>query len=123
MKSRWPYIIVTIISLIIGIIIFKTSIPFVRNSLGDFLVVMFMYSTVKVFNPKFSPLILVTAILIFSIGIEVLQFFRFPQLFGTDKLWVKLILGSRFEWTDILAYFLGVLAIYWLDNKYLHEVT
>ncbi len=119
MKRRLPYIVISLITFIIGISIFKfaTPIPFLRHSLGDFIVVMFMYAVVKSFIPDVSSLKLVLSILIFSIGIEVLQFFHFPQLFGTDKDWVKLILGSNFQWTDILAYFFGIISIYWLDKE------
>ena len=119
MKRRIPYIVTALITFVIGILIFKyaTPIPFLRHSLGDFIVVIFLYAAVKSLFPKTSRIILVLGVLIFSVSIEVLQFFQFPQLFGTDKAWVKLLLGSNFQWSDILAYFLGIMSIYWLDKE------
>ncbi len=123
MKSRLPYIIVSIISLIVGFAIFYSKIPFVRYSLGDYVVVIFLYNLIKAVQPKVSSLKLVTGILIYSIAIEVLQLFDFPDLFGTEKVWVQVILGSEFSISDILAYFLGVVTAYWLDIDFLQSFT
>lgn len=123
MKQRLPYIITTLVCFLIGIVIFKSGIPFIRNSAGDFVVVIFLYGLVKSFFPKASPVLLVTGILVYAIAIEVLQLFRFPHLFGTDKTWVKILLGSNFSWGDILAYFLGVITAYWLDRDLLQKLN
>ncbi|MEZ5007195.1 MAG: DUF2809 domain-containing protein [Chitinophagales bacterium] len=103
--------------------IFKSGIPFIRNSVGDFVVVIFLYGLIKSIFPKASPVLLVTGILVYAIAIEVLQLLKFPQLFGTDKTWVKILLGSNFSWGDILAYFLGVITAYWLDRDLLQKLN
>lgn len=123
MKQRLPYITATVIVFIVCVIIFNVRIHFIRYVVGDFFVVIFMYTLIKSLFPKISPILLTTAILVYSIAIEVLQFFHLPQYFGTEKLWVKILLGSSFSFGDILAYFLGIVSAYWLDRELLQKLN
>ncbi|MEZ5001403.1 MAG: DUF2809 domain-containing protein [Chitinophagales bacterium] len=123
MKQRLPYITATVISFIVCVIIFNVRVHFIRYVVGDFFVVIFMYTLIKSVFPKLSPILLTTAILVYSIAIEVLQFFHLPQYFGTEKLWVKVLLGSSFSFGDILAYFLGIVSVYWLDRELLQKLN
>ena len=123
MKQRLPYITATVISFIVCVIIFNVRVHFIRYVVGDFFVVIFMYTLIKCVFPKLSPILLTTAILVYSIAIEVLQFFHLPQYFGTEKLWVKVLLGSSFSFGDILAYFLGIVSVYWLDRELLQKLN
>lgn len=118
MRLRLIYFAITFVLLIAGLYIFNHTnhIPFIRNSVGDFLVVIFMYTFAKMIQPRLNSWKLVLGILIFSVSIEFLQLLKVPHYFGTDKKWVKLFLGSNFEWLDILAYILGLLFVYYLDR-------
>ena len=94
----------------IGIAMFVHD-RFIRPYLGDVLVVILMYYFVKsFFNLPVIPLSI--AVFIFSCVIEALQFFKLVNLLGLQhsKL-AKIILGSAFEWNDILAYLAGFLLI------------
>lgn len=94
----------------IGIAMFVHD-RFIRPYIGDVLVVILMYCFVKsFFNLPVLPLSI--AVFLFSCVIEVLQFFKLVNLLGLQhsKL-AKIILGSAFEWNDILAYLGGFLLI------------
>lgn len=123
MRLRITYLVLSIVLLFVGLFIFYNAnqFPFIRNSVGDFLVVMLMYVGIKFLFPTIDSLKLVIGILIFSIGIEVLQLIGVPHYFGTDKTWVKMTLGSHFEWMDMVAYLLGIFSIYWIDHKWIKK--
>ncbi|MDG1915837.1 MAG: DUF2809 domain-containing protein [Crocinitomix sp.] len=51
-----------------------------------------------------------------------MQFFQFAGVVGLEKNGIaRVILGSTFDWLDILAYTLGTLAAYFIDRKYLKK--
>lgn len=84
---------------------------FVRPYVGDYLVVMLIYCTVRTFI-KASPLKLAIAVLLFAYMVEVLQYFRIVDRLGLAGNQVaKTVIGYGFEWLDILAYTLGVITI------------
>lgn len=96
---------------------------FIRYTLGDFFVVMLLYCLFRSFLP-FQ--IKTTAILTLSIAfaIELLQLTKLSQLpICKEYPWLKLIIGTTFQWGDLLAYTLGVLSILWIDKKLNHEHT
>lgn len=80
----------------------------IRPYIGDLLVVILIYCFVKaVVN---TPL-LATAlgVLLFAYAVETLQYFHVVELLGLghSKL-ARVIIGSSFEWMDMLAYTLGI---------------
>ena len=93
------------------IFLYGSVIPFVRFSLGDFFVVMFIYSLIKAIRPDSSSFRLGWQVFLFALSIELLQLFGFPQLFDTSKAWVQIVLGSNFEWLDIVMYALGLITV------------
>lgn len=115
MQQRLVYIIIALLIFALEIGIFFSGIPFIRNSLGDFFVVILMFVLVKSVFPKINGFYLAIGIFLYSVLIEVLQLFHFPELFGTEKTWVKIILGSQFTFHDILMYLLGTIAVYYFD--------
>jgi hypothetical protein len=108
------------ISLLAGVLIFRfgDAVPFIRYSLGDFVIVIFIYSTVRALFPDTRPLATAAIVFLFSLTIEVLQYAGIPSYFDTRKAWVQIIIGSRFEWLDIVMYAAGLLFILWLERKY-----
>jgi hypothetical protein len=49
-----------------------------------------------------------------------LQFFQLAEVLGLESNGIAhVILGSTFDWLDILAYTLGIVATYYIDQKYL----
>lgn len=89
---------------------------FIRHTFGDYLVVMLIYCCVKsIFNTK--PIYVALAALIFAFSIEFLQLFNFLAILHLDNnMAAKLILGSTFHVTDLLAYTLGVLTIIIIEH-------
>ncbi len=78
---------------------------------GDFLVVILIYCFVKSFlntNVKATAL----AVLLFSYLIETLQYFQLVDMLGLEKSKIaRIVIGTSFAWTDLLAYTLGVLLV------------
>lgn len=84
---------------------------FIRPYFGDFLVVILMYCFCRTFV-KFPVTKLAISVLIFAYFVELLQYFKFINLLHLqDSKLATTILGSSFEWTDILAYTLGIILI------------
>jgi hypothetical protein len=83
---------------------------------GDFLVVILLYCLVRSF---WALPVLHTAIsvLLFSYLIEISQYFRLADRLGfKGRSLARLILGSYFTWTDIIAYTLGILTVVGLER-------
>lgn len=81
---------------------------FIRFYVGDYLVVILIYCIVRTFTA--CP-VLKTAVgvWIFSIVVEISQFFHLIGHLGLgDSRIAHLILGSHFEWKDLLAYTAGI---------------
>ena len=90
---------------------------FVRPYFGDFLVVILMYCFLRSF---FNLPVLVTAVsvLLFSYLIEVLQYFDLIKALGLENSgFAKTVLGSSFEWPDIVAYTAGITVILLIENR------
>ena len=88
----------------------------IRPFLGDFLAVIALYFLLKSFL-KFS----VSTIALMSISIayllELLQYLHFIELAGLEKYKILvIILGSSFDWGDILAYTLGFLFLIFVEK-------
>lgn len=88
----------------------------VRPYVGDYLVVMLVYGAVRTVlrSSVKSQLI---GVLLFAYAVEVLQYFRLIAWLGwQDNRLARMVLGSHFEWVDMLAYTLGVITIWFLER-------
>ncbi|HEY0039932.1 MAG TPA: DUF2809 domain-containing protein [Flavisolibacter sp.] len=89
---------------------------FVRPYLGDFLVVLLLYC----FTRSFLQVRVITAImmvLLFSYAVETAQYFTVINHLGLEEnVFAKTVIGSSFDWQDILAYTLGSLLIYLVEQ-------
>ncbi len=123
--SRTAYIITSVVLFIILAIIFVwgDAFPFIRVTCGDFLVVMFMYSSLLVLFPKLKSLIAGAIILVVAFSVEFLQMGVIGKLFDTDSKLIEATLGSTFDPHDLLAYFLGVLIAVVVDWKVRNNAT
>lgn len=94
---------------------------FVRPYVGDFLVVMLVYCFVKSFvQAPTLPIAIFT--LLFAYVVELLQYYKLVTLLGLQhSALATTVIGSSFEWMDILAYTLGVLVIIWIEHKRRHN--
>ena len=81
---------------------------FVRLYVGDYLVVILIYCAVKTFANVSGPKA-AAGVLVFSFAVEISQYFQLIHRLGLESSTLaQLILGSLFEWKDLLAYTGGV---------------
>ncbi len=75
---------------------------------GDFLVVILLYTVLRCFT-RLSILMTCISVLLFSYGIEILQYFNFADRLGFRPGSVPFILlGNYFTWADIICYTSGI---------------
>ncbi|MBC7827619.1 MAG: DUF2809 domain-containing protein [Chitinophagaceae bacterium] len=83
----------------------------IRPYIGDFLVVILMYCFVRAFLNANAVKVAI-GVLIFSYLIEFLQYLNLVGFLGLQKSRVaNVVLGNYFEWIDIVAYTLGIIAV------------
>jgi len=89
---------------------------FIRPYFGDFLVVILLYCFVSAFlQAPVKPLAM--GVLLFAYLIETLQYFNLVKHLGLQhSRLANIVIGNHFEWTDMLAYTLGILCILLLDK-------
>ena len=113
-KKRFIYCIASAVLLIIEILIGLYAHGWIRNYLGDVLVVILLYMLIRsisVEKPK-KWYVLPTIILLFAFGVEFLQLWGFCDRFGiTDRL-LRIIIGTGFSAGDLLCYSIGIVPCY-----------
>lgn len=84
---------------------------FVRPYIGDVLVVIVLYFLVRIFLPegcRWLPVL----IFLFATGVEFLQYFRLVERLGlSDNRLMRTLLGSVFDFKDILCYGVGCMLL------------
>ncbi|MBP0903664.1 DUF2809 domain-containing protein [Mariniflexile gromovii] len=84
---------------------------FIRHTFGDYLVVILMYCFLKSFIKGYHFKIAMS-VLAFSYAIEVLQLVNILKPLNLENSHVaKLILGSTFHISDLVAYTLGIVSV------------
>ena len=108
MRKRLPYLIATLLLLAVEVFIgLFVHDGFVRPFIGDVLVVILIYSFIRIFIPKKARL-LPLYIFIFSVAVEVLQYLKIVEALGLqDNAFMSTIIGTSFDIRDILCYFVG----------------
>jgi hypothetical protein len=88
----------------------------IRPYMGDYLVVMLIYCAVKAVVPG-SVKKVAMGVLLFASFIEALQYLNLVHRLGLqeNKL-ARIVLGSSFEWMDILTYVLGIATVLVLEQ-------
>ncbi|NOW02832.1 DUF2809 domain-containing protein [Clostridium beijerinckii] len=81
----------------------------IRPFIGDVLVVCLIYFFIGVFTKKVSP----RQVFIFACLIEVGQYFNLASLLHMEDFKIaKIIIGSTFDFYDIISYFIGAILIF-----------
>jgi hypothetical protein len=111
-RLRSTYLIIAILLFLVEILIaLFVHDRYFRRYVGDFLVVILIYCFIRGF---FNVPVVATSLgtLLFAFLLEALQYFKLVELlgFGNSKL-ARVIIGSSFEWIDIMAYTLGVIVV------------
>ncbi len=115
------YFILTILFFVIEVMIAKFASGWIRNYLGDVLVVILLYTSVRSFI-KVNRNVAIIAIFIFACSVEISQYFKLAEILGFAKGSIAyIILGNTFSVEDLLCYVLGCLLIfschYFNDNR------
>ncbi|MDO1501290.1 DUF2809 domain-containing protein [Winogradskyella maritima] len=89
---------------------------FVRHTFGDYLVVFLVYCFIKAFV-DISSLKASLFVLAFAFAVEFLQLLNILEHLGLEKHSIlKLVFGTTFQVTDLIAYTLGVISILILEH-------
>ena len=91
---------------------------FIRPYVGDVLVVILIYATIRAF---FKIPIVQTAIgtLFFAFFVEILQYFKIVEVLGLGHSEIaKTIIGTTFVWEDFIAYSVGILALLCFEKSF-----
>lgn len=84
---------------------------FIRPYIGDVLVVIVIYTFIRIFIPERYRL-LPLWVFLFAVGVEVLQFMHIVELLGLkDNRFFSLLVGSVFDIKDIICYAAGCLLL------------
>ena len=116
-KFKRSYLLIAIIIFILELLIalFMHD-RIIRPYVGDFLVVILIYCFIKAFlNLPVSTT--AVAVLLFSYSVETLQYFKIVNKLGLqDSNLAKIVIGTSFAWTDILAYTLGIIFVLFIEK-------
>lgn len=112
--KRHIRIIMTVLSVLlfgIEILIGMFAHGWVRNYLGDVLVVILLYTICRSVSPMKPAMgwILPTGILIFAFCVEFLQLWGFADKMHITNQLVRIIIGTGFSVIDLISYAIGIL--------------
>lgn len=85
---------------------------FIRPFVGDALVIWLIYSFVRMFCEGGKTILIVLSVFGFACMVEVGQYFDLASILGWgDSNLARIILGSTFDWIDMIAYAAGTLPL------------
>jgi len=118
MFSRNCYLITAITLFIIEVVIaLWIQDTVIRPYGGDFLVVIFLYCLIRAVT-NVGVWKGATGVLIFAYLIEAAQYLQLISMIGLEKYKVaRIVLGTSFEWGDMVAYTLGILFVLIVENR------
>jgi hypothetical protein len=109
-NKTYTLLFITILIIEILIATFLTH-GFIRHTFGDYLVVILLYCFFKSFI-KTSSIKIAIGVLLFAYAIEFLQLVNLLDMLNlNNNHLVKLILGSSFNISDLVAYTLGIITV------------
>ncbi len=89
---------------------------FIRPYGGDILVTLLLCCLVRIISPN-KPRLLPLYIFLFSVVVEIGQYFDFVALLGlADSTFFSILLGRSFAFADIVCYAVGCVAFAVLDH-------
>ena len=124
MNKRFIYAAVSLFALLCGISVafLINQRSFLRGFAGDILIVIFIYSSVKIILKDQSPFRIAAGVLSFALFVEFIQYTGLPKYFNPRSIVTILTLGSTYDPLDIAAYAIGVAVIYLVDTVVIQGV-
>ena len=112
--KRLVFGVTALLLLAIEIILGMYATGWIRNYLGDVLVVVLIYVIIRTISPEKPDkwYILPTAVLIFSFMVEFLQLWGFCDRFGITNRLLRIIIGTGFSIIDLVSYTIGIIPCY-----------
>ena len=110
------FILLIVVETLIALYVYD---DFIRPYIGDIIVVIVLYSFVRIFIPEKCRL-LPLYIFIFSVAVEVMQYLKIINILGLqNNSFARVIIGSVFDLKDIACYGIGclILALYEILRK------
>ena len=97
---------ILLLSILILIVMFVHD-EFIRPFVGDVLAVFWIYFVLKSFI-KASNYELAHYVLLIAFSVEIAQFYELINILGLqDNQIARIVMGSTFDWFDLLAYGVG----------------
>lgn len=111
MNKRLAYAAATLVLLAIEVCIaLFVHDDFVRPYVGDMLVVVVIYTFIRIWTPQ-GVRLLPLYVFLFAVAVEALQYIHIVDLLGlTDNRFMSTLIGTGFDWKDIGCYFIGSIA-------------
>ncbi len=111
MKKRIIYLILfSIIFIIECLIAIFLKQGFIRENVGDILVVPCIYALLRVVFPQ-NIKYLALYVLIFAIIVEILQLLNITTILSNNNKILSIVLGGTFDVKDIICYIIGFVSI------------
>ena len=110
--KRIGYAIGTVILLLTEVLIaLYVHDAFVRPYIGDVLVVVVIYTFIRIFVPERCKLLPLYVFMLAAL-VEVLQLFHVVEALGwQNNRFLSILVGSVFDWKDILCYVAGCILL------------
>lgn len=92
--------------LLLALVLIEGTTGFLRGTVGDVVVVIFLWSFARIVKPtgwRWIPL----AIFAFACSVECLQAVNILGILGITSETAQIAVGSVFDWGDIVAYAVG----------------
>lgn len=110
------FAIATVVWLVIEVLIALFVSGFVRNYVGDVLVVILMYTFIRTFWNGAKE-VLSLYLFLFAVVIEIAQWGRLTDILSIDnRSALGVVIGSSFDWGDILSYAIGAGICYLVET-------
>lgn len=114
-KTKYILLFVVLFLIELFIAIFVRD-KIIRPYFGDVVVIVLLYSLVRIFVKSANKNI-VWKIFLFAIMIEVLQYFRIIEILRLqNNKFISILLGTTFDFTDIICYILGTLFVLLIEK-------
>ena len=113
-RRRFLFAITAVVLLVVEFVIAFYAKGWIRNYLGDVLIVVFLYALFRaVFIERPSKwFVLPTVILVLAFGVEFLQLWGICNRLGIHNRYALILLGASFSVVDLVCYIIGSIPCY-----------